>query len=146
MSATLWRQFTGKTLTCLALALAVAGPDANAQVAVDCDAYSQADRLTCLQQVATASDARLAQARQGLASAIDRWDEEVKYRAAARRRMEDSDQAFEKYRAMQCALQKALGGGAIGNGLEMRRLMCVAALNQHQAMQLEQLMQSITLR
>lgn len=112
----------------------------------DCDAYSQADRLTCLGKAAAASEMELTQARTVLASTIDRWDEDAKYKAAARRHLDAADQAFAKHRTAHCKLQKSLGGGAVGNGLEMRRLLCVEALNTARAAQLSQMAKSLTQR
>ncbi|MFY3386321.1 lysozyme inhibitor LprI family protein [Paracidovorax sp. MALMAid1276] len=125
---------------------ALAAPASAIASVQDCDAYSQADRLTCLGKAAAASEVELTQARTALASAIDRWDEDAKYKAAARRQLDAADQAFAKHRTAHCKLQQALGGGAVGNGLEMRRLLCVGALNTARAAQLSEMAKGLPQR
>ena len=120
-----------------ALALA-ADARATASTPTDCDAYSQAGRLTCLRTAAAASEVKLAQSHQVLVVAIAAWYEDARYQAAAKRSLVAADRAFAKYRAAQCELNKALGGGAIGAALQMRQLLCVEALNTARAAQLEQ--------
>lgn len=133
-------------LSSLWAVLALAAPASVIASVEDCDAYSQADRLTCLSKAATASEIELTQARTALTSAFDRWDEDAKYKAAARRQLDAADQAFAKHRTAHCKLQQSLGGGAVGNGLEMRRLLCVEALNTARAAQLSQMAKSLPQR
>lgn len=127
-------------------ALTLTAPASAIASVEDCDAYSQADRLTCLGKAAAASEIELTQARTVLASRIDLWDEDAKYKAAARRQLHAADQVFSKHRTAHCNLQKSLGGGAVGNGLEMRRLLCVEALNAARAAQLSQMAKSLPQR
>ncbi len=133
-------------LSALWAVLALTAPASVIASVEDCDAYSQADRLACLSKAATASEIELTQARTALTFAIDRWDEDPKYKAAARRQLDAADQAFAKHRTAQCKLQQSLGGGAVGNGLEMRRLLCVQALNTARAAQLSQMAKSLPQR
>jgi len=46
----------------------------------------------------------------------------------------------------QCALAAALGGGAIGNALEIRRLACEAELNAWRADQLQRALVDLPLK
>lgn len=133
-------------LSALWAALTLTAPASAIASAEDCDAFSQADRLTCLGKAAAASEMELTQARTMLASAIGRWDEDAKYQAAAKRQLDAADQAFAKHRVAHCDLQKSLGGGAVGNGLEMRRLLCVEALNTARAAQLLQMAKGLPQR
>ncbi len=133
-------------LSALWTALALTAPASASASVEDCDAYSQADRLTCLGKAAAASEMELTHARTVLASTLDRWDEDAKYKAAARRQLDAADQAFAKHRTEHCNLQKSLGGGAVGNGLEMRRLLCVEALNTARAAQLLQMAKGLPQR
>ena len=87
----------------------------------DCDASSRADRLDCLQRVAEASARELLDAASALATAIDRWDEDAMHRDQARQRLPTDSKAFAGYRAAHGALDRSLGGGAIGTGLAMRQ-------------------------
>ena len=121
----------------LALSLA-ANAHATAPAPTDCDGYSQAGRLTCLRAAATASEVKLAQSHQVLVVAIAAWYEDARYQATAKRSLATADRAFATYRAAQCELNKALGGGAIGAALQMRQLICVEALNTARAAQLGQ--------
>jgi hypothetical protein len=130
-------------LSALWAVLALIAPASVIASVEDCDAYSQADRLACLSKEAAASEIELTQARTALTFAIDRWDEDAKYKAAARRQLDAADQAFAKHRTAHCKLQQSLGGGAVGNGLEMRRLLCVEALNTARAAQLQQMAKSL---
>lgn len=134
------------SLAALWAVLALAAPASVIASVQDCDAYSQADRLACLGKAAAASEIELKQARTALASAIDRWDEDAKYKAAARRQLDAADHAFAKHRTAHCKLQQSLGGGAVGNGLEMRQLRCVEALNSARAAQLSQMAKSLQQR
>ncbi len=90
----------------------------------------------CLRRHAQASEQELASARTVAADAVLAWDEEKRFVAAAQARLDTSARAFLRYRAAQCAWSQALGGGAIGNAIELRRLACVAALNYWQSSQL----------
>ena len=137
-------RMASRSLLCVKLAMAVTLT--YAQEPANCDDYSQAERLSCLQQAASASDAHLARARQKLLSAIASWDESAKYQTAAKQQLNRSEQAFTRLRLAQCQLQKALGGGAIGNGLEMRHLLCIAALNTERAALLERMAQGLAHR
>ncbi len=50
----------------------------------------------------------------------------------AQTRLTRSGRAYIQYRKNQCSLAASLGGGAIGNALDIRRIACAAALNlQH---------------
>lgn len=98
-----------------------------------CDAYSQADRVTCLQGESAASEVELAQARNALVAAIGGWDENTRHRQIALSQLQAAEKAFNKYREAHCKLYQALGGGAAGNGLMMRRLMCWSQTNRTQA-------------
>lgn len=126
--------------------IALAAPASATASAEDCDAYSQADRLACIGKAAAASELELTQARAALASAIDRWDEDAKHQAKARRELAAADQAFARHRTAHCQLHKSLGGGAVGNGLEMLRLLCVGALNTARAAQLSQMAKGVPQR
>lgn len=133
-------------LSALWAVLALAAPASAIASVEDCDAYSQADRLACLSKAAAASETELTQARAALVSSIDRWDEDAKYKAVAKRQLDAADQAFAKHRTAHCKLQQSLGGGAVDNGLEMRRLLCVEALNTARAAQLSQMAKSLPQR
>jgi len=104
----------------------------------ECDG-SQAERLACLQRTAARAGGDVTQAEQALLTALRRWDEEPRFAAAARQRLAESRTAYARYRAAQCGLHAALGGGAIGSALEMRRLNCAAALDSVRAGELRRL-------
>ncbi|MDR2207764.1 MAG: DUF1311 domain-containing protein [Azoarcus sp.] len=100
----------------------------------------------CLQQKQQASDAELKRAEEKVRSALAQWDEDAKYIKLAESRLAASKKAFVKYRDEQCAFHSSLGGGAIGNALEMQRLACVAELNNRRAKQLQDAVSDLPLK
>jgi hypothetical protein len=105
----------------------------------DCGAYSQAQMRACLADQAQRSEQALKQAEDLLVSAIERWDETPKHVHAARVQLRSANQEFSRYRRAQCALDHALGGGAIGNALEMRRLRCLVEITSLRVEQLQRM-------
>lgn len=95
----------------------------------ECSAHAEAGMLACLTGKADQSRHDLQQAEQQILDAITMWDEDAKQVRQAKTRLASSSRAFAKYRNEQCELAAALGGGAIGNALDMRRQACIAALN-----------------
>lgn len=121
-----------------AFASAASASDAQGEQSVleECGAYSQAGMRDCLAKKAHDSEAALKQAEDKAADRLAKWDEDTKHVAAAMKRFAASGKAFSQYRDMQCAFAASLGGGAIGNALELRRLACIAELNTMRAEQL----------
>ncbi|MCA7998000.1 lysozyme inhibitor LprI family protein [Burkholderia metallica] len=76
----------------------------------------------CLQRKQEASEVELKRAEEKVREAFAKWDEDSRYINLAKTRLAASKKAFVKYREAQCAFASALGGGAIGNALEMQRL------------------------
>jgi Lysozyme inhibitor LprI len=95
----------------------------------ECSAFSQAGMRDCLAAKAAASAGDLKKAEARLLARIAKWDEDARFKTAARARFQASRVAFDRYRAAACEFQASLGGGAIGNALSMRRLACIAELN-----------------
>lgn len=127
----------------MAWALAIGSLTAWAAEAMDersvrevCSDGSQADMRACLAKKAADSATNLKQAEGKALAALGKWDEDAKYVSAAKARLDASGKAFAKYRDAQCAFNTALGGGAIGNALDMRRFACVYELNARRAEQL----------
>lgn len=87
----------------------------------------------CLQKKLSDSEATLKSAETTMAAAIDQWDTEPKFSKLAKQKLSEASGGFAKYRAAQCAFAASLGGSAIGNALEMRRLACAAELNLRRA-------------
>lgn len=87
----------------------------------------------CLDKHAKESEAALKAAESAFAAAVKRWDTDAKYAKQTRQKLSAAAAAFVKYRAAQCAWAASLGGGAIGNALEMSRLACIAELNLRRA-------------
>ena len=105
----------------------------------DCSGDSQAQMTQCLHGKLAAAQDALKSAHEKARVAITAWVDDDKYHTAALARLATADQAFEKYRAAQCAFNRSLGGGAIGNALDMRSLACEVELDLRRADQLEQL-------
>jgi len=113
----------------------VAARDTMGQPAVleQCSEYSQAEIRACLVRQTRQSEAALRKAESSVLTAITKWDEDEKYIAHAKDQLRLSKKRFAEYRDAQCAFHTSLGGGAIMNGLEQRRLACVSDLNNKQA-------------
>lgn len=116
------------------LPLASAALPANQQNALDeCGALPQTGMRECLIRKAADSRALLKRAENDVLAALDGWDEDARYAKLAKEKLVISSKAFERYREAQCALASSLGGGAIANALELRRLACAIALNRERA-------------
>jgi len=105
----------------------------------DCSGSAQAEITQCLTAKRDASVQALDAARAHANAALAKWYEDAKYARQATQRLAAADQAFQRYRAAQCAFNRSLGGGAIGNALDMRSLACEVEMNLVRAEQLEQL-------
>ncbi|MCA8038012.1 DUF1311 domain-containing protein [Burkholderia arboris] len=100
----------------------------------------------CLQRKQDVSEVELKRAEEKVRAAFAKWDEDAKYVNLAKVRLAASQKAFVKYRTAQCAFASSLGGGAIGNALEMQRLACVAELNNRRAAQLRDAVSDLPLK
>jgi hypothetical protein len=107
------------------------GPSAR-QVLERCSGSSEAGIRECLLKKSDESERALKQAIDKASIKLSKWDEDPQYVVAAQETLKASEQAFEQYREAQCQYAWALGGGAIGNALEVRRLACVVELNARQ--------------
>ncbi len=112
----------------------------------ECSAFSQAGMRDCLAKKAQDSQKALQQSEEKAASILSQWDEDDRYINQAKAKLAKSNKAFVKYREAQCAFASSLGGGAIGNALEMRRLACVAELNDRRAEQLRDAVSDLPLK
>lgn len=112
----------------------------------DCGAYSQAEMRTCLMSASESSAAALRSATISANEAIAKWDESPKYVSVARIRLSEANSAFEKYRAAQCNWSVAIGGGAIGNALEIRRHRCISDMNTARIAQIKAMVEELPLR
>ena len=111
-----------------------------------CSAESEAGMRACLAKRAADSDKQLKQAEQKALDAISKWDEDGKYIRLTRNALQSSGKAFAQYRKAQCDFAASLGGGAIGNALDMRRFACEAELNERRAAQLRAAVQDLPRR
>ena len=90
----------------------------------ECGAYSQAGMRECLAKKSNESQAALERAEGQAVAALSKWDEDEKFIKLAKAKLIASSKAYKRYRDAQCAFATSLGGGAIGNALELRRLSC----------------------
>lgn len=114
-------------------------PNAAEEILEKCSYDSQAGMHDCLAENVRESSRVLASAEKKLASALARWDERPKFVRKAGRQFISANAAYLTYRDAQCTFAYALGGGAIGNALELRSLACVYGLNMERAGQLTHL-------
>lgn len=101
-----------------------------------CGAYSEAGMRACLARKFHESTAALKRAEEQAIVALSKWDEDAKYVHLAKEKLSASSKAYAQYRDAQCAFASSLGGGAIGNALELRRLSCLFGLNTGRTKQL----------
>ncbi|MCY1539992.1 hypothetical protein D9M68_756060 [compost metagenome] len=115
------------------------------ELRIECsnEAFSMAAMRTCLDKKQAQSEAVLKRAEAQARRGISRWDEDEKYIDLAKTRLAVSGRIFAKYRTEHCAFAASMGGGAIGNALEMGRAACVAELNQRRAEQLRLLVSEL---
>jgi uncharacterized protein YecT (DUF1311 family) len=90
----------------------------------ECYAYSESGARECLTKNFQKTSGALKAAEDKAMAVLSTWDEEPKYITAAKEKLKASNAAFKQYREAQCAFSYSLGGGAIGNALNMRRLAC----------------------
>ena len=112
----------------------------------ECSALSQAGMRDCLAKKAETSQEALRQAEKKVAGTLSKWDEDRKYINQAKVKLAASNKDFAKYRDAQCAFASSLGGGAIGNALDMSRLACVSELNDRRAEQLRDAVSDLPLK
>lgn len=112
----------------------------------ECSAFSQAGMRDCLATKAENSQRALRQAEERVARVISKWDEDSRYVSQAMTNLAASSKEFAKYREIQCAFASSLGGGAIGNALDMRRLACISELNDRRAEQLRDAVSDLPLK
>lgn len=102
----------------------------------ECGANSQAGMRECLTKKSRESQAALRRAERQAVAALSKWEEDERFIKLAKAKLIASSKAYEQYRDAQCALAYTLGGGAIGNALELRRLSCLVELNRARTKQL----------
>ena len=112
----------------------------------ECSAFSQAGMRDCLATKAENSQKALRQAEESVARVVSKRDEDSQYVNQAKAKPAASSKEFAKYREIQCAFASSLGGGAIGNALEMRRLACISELNDRRAEQLSSAVSELPLK
>jgi Lysozyme inhibitor LprI len=100
----------------------------------------------CLATKARQSEQALRQAEKRVSTALSNWDEDAKYINLAKTKFAALEKAFATYREAQCAFASSLGGGAIGNTLDMVRLAGVAELNGQRAEQLSDAVSDLPLK
>ena len=101
-----------------------------------CGAFSEAGMRECLAKKARESAAGLRRAEERAIAALSRWDEDARFINLAKEKLKASSKAYAHYRDAQCAFAASLGGGAIGNALELRRLSCLVGLNNGRTQQI----------
>lgn len=100
----------------------------------------------CLLKKQQASEAKLKKANKKAQQKLTKWDEDPEYVKAAIKKLATAEKAFIAYREEQCQFAAALGGGAIGNALDMRRFACITELNNRRAEQLHSAISDIPLK
>ena len=99
--------------------------------------FSQVDLAYCLEEIFHTSQAELDKSQQNFLNALSNWDEYKEYIVIAKNKLKKANKEFIKYRDLQCDFAYSLGGGAIGNALNMYKFSCLAELNFQRAKQLD---------
>jgi C4-dicarboxylate-specific signal transduction histidine kinase len=133
-------------LPALAFATSTASARDERALREECSALSQAGMLDCLATKAENSQKALRQAEEKVVGTLSKWDEDNKYVNRAKAKLAASNKEFSKYLETQCEFAASLGGGAIGAALKMRRLACVAELNNRRAEQLRDAVSDLPLK
>lgn len=102
----------------------------------ECGAFPQAGMRDCLAKKYRESTTALMRAEKQVLASLSKWDEDARYINLAKGKLNASSKAYQLYREDQCAFAASLGGGAIGNALELRRLACLVGMNAERTKQL----------
>lgn len=98
--------------------------------------FSMVDVRKCLEIKLQVSESSLKESEQAMRLALNAWDEETRYIKQAQTRLDKAEKSFIVFRKSHCEFAYSLGGGAIGNALDMERIACMAELNNTRAQQL----------
>ncbi len=112
----------------------------------ECSAYSQAGMRDCLSKKAVSSETSLQQTKAKVSRALTMWDEDKTYASQAKANLAISNKDFSKYRDTECKFLASLNGGAASNAHEIRRLACVAELNNRRDAVLTDAISDLALR
>lgn len=100
------------------------------------ESASMVDMRKCLEIKLQVSESSLKESEQAMRLALNAWDEETRYIKQAQTRLDKAGKSFIAFRKSHCEFAYSLGGGAIGNALDMGRIACMAELNNTRAQQL----------
>jgi Lysozyme inhibitor LprI len=131
-------------LICLAALIAGVSPanatpvqtEAEARAECSGDPGGEAGMRDCLDRKAKASATELRRTESNMRGALPKVDIWPRFVTEAKTRFNQSSRAFTRYRAIKCAFNDSLAGGAAGNSREIMRLACVAELNWQRVEQL----------
>ena len=112
----------------------------------ECSAFSQAGMRECLEKKASASATELKKVEHQVSKTFGKWIHDTQYINLSRSKLEVSSKEFVRYREAHCAFNASLGGSAIGNALEIRRLACVFELNTRRADQIRDVIADLPLK
>ncbi|WP_027186801.1 lysozyme inhibitor LprI family protein [Desulfovibrio cuneatus] len=112
----------------------------------ECSAFPQAEMHVCLAQKAESSEKALRQAEDEVARLLSKWDEDKQYVNQAKEKLATSNKNFSNYRDSQCQFLASLSGGGAGNAHEIRRLACIAELNNRRTQQLRDAVSDLPLQ
>lgn len=100
----------------------------------------------CLEKKQTASEMTLKKSQTDVYQVLEKWDEDEKYIKIAQQNFSAGEGEFIAYREKYCQFSASLGGGAIGNALDIQRIACITELNNHHAKQLRDAIADLPLK
>ncbi|MFT9442010.1 MAG: lysozyme inhibitor LprI family protein [Acetobacter papayae] len=95
------------------------------------DFFVSSDIVVCLTAKLAASEKRLVSEQKHALMVLDQWDVDQDHKDAAKKKILESNQEFEKYKRDNCNFSMSLMGGSVSNSHEIYEKACRVSLNIH---------------
>lgn len=101
------------------------------------DFFVSSDIVVCLTGKLAESEKYLAREQKHAMMVLDQWDVEQVYKDAAKKKILESNQEFEKYKRDNCNFSMSLMGGSVSNSHEIYEKACRVSLDLHYIEQID---------
>ena len=95
------------------------------------DFFVSSDIVVCLTGKLAESETRLVSEQKHALMVLDQWDVDQDHKDAAKKKILESNQEFEKYKRDNCNFSMSLMGGSVSNSHEIYEKACRVSLNLH---------------
>ena len=95
------------------------------------DFFVSSDIVVCLTAKLAASEKRHVSEQKHALMVLDQWDVDQDHKDAAKKKILESNQEFEKYKRDNCNFSMSLMGGSVSNSHEIYEKACRVSLNLH---------------